>query len=336
MKKAIWFATLGLLLSIILVGCGEKTQEDIMTDLDEKLEEMTGYKAKSTMTLETGKDQQTYEVDVWHQKKSYYRVALENQNKDQSQIILRNDDGVFVLTPALNKSFRFQSDWPTNSSQVYLYESLIQDILMDPERSFHADEDYYVFQTNTNYQNKNLNTQEIKLNKKDLSPAQVKIMNADLEVLVQLDFTSFEWNASFNEGDFDMERNMTGAQMTEEPAMAEMSEPMTVYYPMYTPDGTQFGSSQNIESDTGERVVLIYNGEQPFTLIQEQSQVVPASTPMNVSQGEPVDLGFTIGVMTSESLQWSYNGVDFFLASENLSEEEMMSIASSVYGTEEK
>jgi hypothetical protein len=82
--------------------------------------------------------------------------------------------------------------------------------------------------------------------------------------------------------------------------------------------------------------VLQYAGEQPFTLIQEQSQVVPASTPMNVSHGEPIDLGFTIGVMTSESLQWSYNGVDFFLASENLSAEEMMSIASSVYGTEEK
>lgn len=336
MKKGIWFATLGLLLAIMLVGCGEKTQEDIMSDLDSKLTEMTGYKAASTMTLETGNEPQTYEVDVWHQTKNYYRVALKNQNKDQSQIILRNDDGVFVLTPALNKSFRFQSDWPTNSSQVYLYESLIQDILMDPERSFQATEDHYVFQTNTNYQNKNLNTQEITLNKKDLSPAQVKIMNTDLEVLVQLDFTSFEWNASFNDGDFDMERNMTGAQMTEKPAMAEPTEAMTVHYPMYTPDGTEFDSSQTIEAEMGQRVVLQYRGEQPFTLIQEQSLVVPAATPMSVSQGEPVDLGFTIGVMTEESLMWSYNGVDFLLASATLDSEEMMAIARSVYGTHEK
>ena len=51
--------------------------------------------------------------------------------KDQSQIILRNEEGVFVLTPALNKSFRFQSDWPQNSSQAYLYESLVRDILQD-------------------------------------------------------------------------------------------------------------------------------------------------------------------------------------------------------------
>ena len=40
--------------------------------------------------------------------------------KDQSQIILRNEEGVFVLTPALNKSFRFQSDWPQNSSRLFI------------------------------------------------------------------------------------------------------------------------------------------------------------------------------------------------------------------------
>lgn len=338
MKRAIWLVAVSLLLSLILVGCGEKTQDDIMAELDKKITEMKGYKAASVMTLETGKEPQTYEVDVWHQAKNYYRVALKNQNKDQSQIILRNDDGVFVLTPALNKSFRFQSDWPTNSSQVYLYDSLIHDILMDPERTFQATEDHYIFQTNTNYQNKNLSKQEIILDKKDLSPIQVRIMDPDLEVLVQLDFTNFEWDSSFNEGDFDMERNMTGAQMTEEPAMAEQS-PLQVHYPMYTPDGTELDSSQTIEADAGERVVLQYAGEKPFTLIQEKSEVVSVATvatPMNVSQGEPVDLGFTIGVMTEESLMWTYDGVDFLLASANMETEEMLAIARSVYGTHEK
>ncbi|WP_017729372.1 LolA family protein [Halalkalibacterium ligniniphilum] len=335
MKRARWFVALGLIFTLMLVGCGEKTQEDVIGDLDKKLTEMNGYKAKATMTLQTGKDPQMYEVEVWHQRKSFYRVALKNQNKDQSQIILRNDDGVFVLTPALNKSFRFQSDWPTNSSQVYLFDSLVQDILMDPERKFTATDEHYVFQTSTNYQNKNLNSQEVTLNKKDLSPRQVKIMNADLEVLVQLDFTEFALDPSFNDGDFDMERNMTGAQM-DVPTMAEPSEPMTVHYPMYEPQGTEFAGSQEIETENGKRVVLQYEGERSYTLIQEQSQIVPASIPMHVSEGEPVDLGFTIGVMTEESIMWSYNGVDFFLASQDLDQEEMMAIARSVYGTLEK
>ncbi len=335
MRKGLWAIVIGILLTITLVGCGEKTQEDIIGDLDKELNEMTGYKAQAEMTLQTGKEPQTYDVEIWHQQENYYRVALKNEKKDQSQIILRNDDGVFVLTPALNKSFRFQSDWPNNNSQVYLYESLVSDILTDPERSFSASEDHYVFQTNTNYQNKNLNSQEITLNKKDLTPVSIKIMNADFEVLVQLNFTSFEMNPSFNEGDFDMERNMTGALM-EIPTMAEINEPMNVYFPMYEPQGTSLTDSSEVMTEDGKKVVLTYTGDNSFTLIQQQSRVVPASTPMNLTDGEPVDLGFTVGIMTQGSIMWSYDGVDFLLASQNLSQDEMMAIARSVYGTTEK
>ncbi|MEB1805773.1 MAG: outer membrane lipoprotein carrier protein LolA [Bacillaceae bacterium] len=336
-RKGLVALFVSVILTLVLAGCGEKTQEDIIEGLDQKLSEMTGYKTDATMVLETGKEPQQYDVEVWHQVENHYRVALKNDEKNQSQIILRNDDGVFVLTPALNKSFRFQSDWPKNNSQVYLYESLIADILNDPDRTFQATEDHYVFQTKTNYQNKNLNSQEIMLNKKDLTPASVKIMNTDLQPLVQVTFSSFSMNPSFNEDDFDMERNMTAAQMGQEvPTLAEEASPLTVLYPMYEPQGTALTNSETVRTEDGEKVVLTYSGENNFTLIQEKSRVVPASTPMNVSSGDPVDLGFTVGVMSNGSLMWTYQGVDFYLASNDLEAEEMMSIARSVYGTLEK
>ena len=90
-------------------------------------------------------------------------------------MILRNEEGVFVLTPALKKSLGFQSEWPQNSSQAYLYESLIKDIIEDKEAKFTATKDHYVFETKTRYQNNSmLPIQEIKLNKSDLSPVDGK------------------------------------------------------------------------------------------------------------------------------------------------------------------
>lgn len=50
---------------------------------------------------------------------------------NHEQIILRNKDGVYVVTPSLNKSFKFQSEWPYNNSQVYLLQSIVDDIKDD-------------------------------------------------------------------------------------------------------------------------------------------------------------------------------------------------------------
>lgn len=341
MKKAISLIFSCILLLGLLAACGEKTQEDIIEELGEKVKNMTGYKAEATMTLETGKDPQQYEVEIWHKSPNYYRVALSNAQKDQSQIILRNEEGVFVLTPALNKSFRFQSDWPENNSQVYLYESLVNDILMDPERVFTATEEHYVFFTKTNYTNKNLQQQEITLKKKDLSPITAKIMDVEQNVLVTVDFTDFQLNAGFNEGDFDMDRNMTGAHLESLPAMAQENDgPLVVTFPMYVPDGTILNDSKEVEIEEGMRVILSYTGDKTFTLIQQKSRVLETTVPMHVTNGEPVDLGFTIGAFSNERqnkiLNWSYNGVDFYLASKDLDAEEMVSIARSVYGTEVK
>ena len=60
---------------------------------------------------------------------------------------------VIVVTPRLNKSFKFQSDWPYNNSQVYLLGPLIDDITSDENRTFSKDDDGYKIVTSVNYPN---------------------------------------------------------------------------------------------------------------------------------------------------------------------------------------
>ncbi|WP_017754812.1 LolA family protein [Calidifontibacillus oryziterrae] len=331
MKKSFTILILGLLLILGLSACGEKSQEDVKKALDNKLEEMTGYKANATLTLQTGNQPQEYNIDIWHNKPDLYRVYLKSDNKEQSQMILRNDEGVFVLTPALNKSFRFQSDWPQNSSQAYLYESLVSDILNDDEAKFTATETEFVFETKTNYQNnKTLPVQEITLNKKDLSPKMVKVMDQDMQPLVQVDFTGFEFDSPFDKDAFDLEKNKTGAEM-DTPTMAQPSgQKLMVLYPEYTP-GMELVEEKKVALENGERIVLTYAGEKSFTLFEEMSSVLPANKPIFVD-GEPVDLGFTVGALTENSISWSYDGVDYYLASKDLTQGEMTEIARSVQG----
>lgn len=314
-----------------LTACGEKSQEDVKKALNKKVEEMTGYKANATLTLQTGNEPQEYNIDIWKKKPDFYRVHLKSDNKEQSQMILRNEEGVFVLTPALNKSFRFQSEWPENSSQAYLYESLVSDILNDEDAKFTVTETEYVFETKTNYQNnKTLPIQEITISKKDLRPVMVKVMDQDMQPLVQVEFTGFEFDAQFDEDAFDLEKNKTGAQM-DTPTMAQpQNQQLMVLYPENTL-GMELIEEKKVAIEDGERVVLTYAGEKSFTLFEEVSSVMPASKPIFVN-GEPIDLGFTVGTLTENAISWSYDGVDYYLASKDLTQEEMYQIARTVQG----
>ena len=330
MKKMVMLFA-GIMLLLALSACGQKSQGDVVSDLNEKLGEMKGYKANAKMTLKMGTEPQVYTVEIWHKNPSFYRVNLKNDEKDQSQMILKNDDGVYVLTPALNKSFKFQSEWPENSSQAYLYESLVKDITEDKSATYKETDKHYVFETKTRYQNnKMLPYQEITLNKKDLSPVSVKVMDPDKTALVLVEFSKVKFDTSFDKDAFDMKKNMTSAQL-EAPVMAEVKdEGFAVKYPSNLND-MNLTEEKKITADGGDRVILTYEGSTSFTLVQEKAKVVQTSVSTNVN-GEPVDLGFTVGAMTGNTVAWTFEGVDYMLASKDLTQEKMIEIARSVGG----
>jgi outer membrane lipoprotein-sorting protein len=337
MKKRFLLLLAGLMVIFALAACGAKSQESVVKDLNEKMTELKSYKAKAKMTLQMGSDPQVYEVEIWHKNPSYYRVNLKNAQKDQSQMILRNDEGVFVLTPALNKSFRFQSSWPENSSQAYLYESLIKDILEDKEAKFTETKEHYVFETKTRYQNSQmLPLQEIKLNKKNLAPVSVNVMDTDRNSLVIVEFSDVKLDAEFDKDAFDMKKNMTASQL-EVPVMADVQDnSFTVKYPMAEIPGVTLKDERQLESGKSQRIVLTYGGEKSFTLVQEKAEVMEDGTYPVSMNGHPVDLGFTVGAQSDNSLHWTYQGVDYMIASSDLTPEEMVMVARSVQGDAEK
>jgi len=210
MRRILWMAAMIACVAMMLAGCGVglKSADTVVRDLDKAVTGLESYKGAGTMTLHTGAQPLEYRVEVWYQKPQYYRIALTNAKKDITQIVLRNDEGVFVLTPSLNKSFRFQSDWPQNQGQVYLYQTLAQSILIDNSRKFTTDKDAYVFDVMANYQNGSLARQKIWLDKKTLAPQRVEVSDSNATVMVDVTFDSFSFGDKFKDGDFDTAANL--------------------------------------------------------------------------------------------------------------------------------
>lgn len=322
---------------LVVSACGGKSQESVVKKISEKLEDVNGYKVEAQMTMKTGQEERNYEIDVWYKKgeNDFYRVGLQNAEEDSGQVILKNEEGVFVLNPALNKSFKFQTDWPDNSSQPYLYQSLVHDVMNDKEAEFSADDDHYIFFTKTNYQNNtNLPYQEVYFDKKNYIPTAVKIMDKDKNPLVVVEFKSMDINPVFQDNDFKRESILQGGKSEE--SVAKMMDDLAVMYPTETL-GAELVEKEEVELEDGKRVIMTFKGEKNFSLIQEKMTAVPTTAGfVEEVNGDIVNLGYTIGAITNNGIEWSYNGTDFFLASEDMTIEELIEVAVSVQGQEVK
>ena len=329
MKKLRLLFVLGF--AFLLVACGNMTEDDVVEKLTVNLKNATSYIAEGTMRLENEGQTYEYAIEVAFQDPGFYRVTMRNETTNNEQIILKNDEGVFVLTPSLNKKFKFQSDWPLSSSQIYLYESLLSDILNDESRIFTAEEESYVFETTANYHgNSDLVAQIVEFSRDTLAPISASVKDSNGTIRMAMAFDRFEFNAEMADGFFDSEATMEQTQNTMG-LFPEIHLGDLQLSPSFIPEGTSFLSRTPISLEDGERVIMSFGGDQPFTIIQETA-TVHSEWFVDQNTGEPVFINGVIGSLSDNTLTWIRDGVEFFLVSETLSAEEMISVASSVSG----
>ncbi|MFC5701853.1 outer membrane lipoprotein carrier protein LolA [Cohnella faecalis] len=291
-----------LLLAAVLSACGSKNADSIVKDLDKVKSKMESYEGSGTMTLHTGQQPLTYKVEVRYQKPNFYRIALTNEKRDITQIVLRNGDGVFVLTPSLNKSYRFQSDWPENQGQVYLYQTLLQSILVDNSRQFTTDKDAYIFDVMAgNYQNGSFARQKIWLDKENYAPKQVQVTDTNANVMVDVKFDSFAFDKKFDSLVFDMNENMKQPN-----SQSSSSGPDASNSPDASQSPSASGKPTDGESSPDPEATAGTNEEPTSGSIDKQPDTVtvsepdPDALPVGVKQIDgaiDVQLGDSMGVM---------------------------------------
>ncbi len=194
-----------LICFIMLVsGCGLKNADDVINKLSKKVNDCDSYYANGVMEIVNNENTYTYKVEVSYRKNDNYKVDLINTLNNHEQVILKNKDGVYVVTPSLNKSFKFQSDWPYNNSQVYLLNSIIDDLMHDDDRMFKSKDNGYYFASSVNYpNNKSLVKQNVFVDK-NMKIKKVEVMDKDGKIQITMKFDKIIFNKSFSDDYFDL------------------------------------------------------------------------------------------------------------------------------------
>jgi len=175
LKKVI---VVGVILALLGVGVWKVffSGPSISETIDNVNKNLTSYQLEATMDLNNGEEQRNFNVIVSYSKKNdkdLFRVSLYDTTINQEQIMLRNDDGVYVLTPTLNQVYQFKSGWPLNSAKPYIYQSLLE--VFDGEYTTKKVSDGLIVTSEPNYKNApQYAKQEIKFTN-ELTPVWVHI-----------------------------------------------------------------------------------------------------------------------------------------------------------------
>ena len=234
---------------------------------------------------------------------------------------------VYVLTPTLNKSFKFQSDWPYNNSQVYLLQTLLSDIQNDSKKQFKQTNSNYIFITDVNYpNNSDLVKQKIYFDKK-LNPKKVEVLNNDNEILIKMTFKTVNLNSKIKSKYFDLNNNMEVSKtQNQTKTVSKIEEEI---YPMYIPENTKLTNKETINLDKGQRVIMTFEGENPFMLVEQTANISDETSVISVN-GEPYQISTCVAAISDNMITWVNNGIEYYVVANNMTESELINVASSV------
>lgn len=314
---------------LFLAACGKATKDEVIEDVNKKWNETKGYELSASMEVRTGAEPRIYDVKVWHTKPDFYRVAVNPQGETEQQLIVRNEEGVFVVTPALRKTHKFQSEWPKQNSQAYIIGTLADDLVADSKAVMTEDDANYTFELATrNVDQTALPIQQIMVDKKTMLPTKVSVLDESLQEQVVITFGEIKLGVQHTAKDYEVEK--FSEKEEKKAASADVVDTdFSVYYPTIDWAHTKLTDEYEVQEDGNSRVILTFEGEKPFTLMQQPIQYDNMVLPV-FSPGDPADLGYTIGAITDHSIQWDKDGMTFFIASTKLSKEELLEVAASV------
>ena len=209
MKKKIMIiaAAAVVVIAFLFLFLREKPFED---RLQQTLGSLNSYLLEGVMEVAEGEDTKSYDVSVKYLKQDdqdYFRVAMKDSGMNQEQEIIRNAEGVFVVTPTLNQIFKFQGNWPSNSLKPYLLQSM-REIAADESAQIEQTEEGYQISAGVTYPNNRNFTQQEMVFSDDLKIKSVQIFDDDHVLQMKMLFSKVDYEPGLTAEDFQVPQQL--------------------------------------------------------------------------------------------------------------------------------
>lgn len=326
--KKVYLIIGAIVIVIISLFLFFKLKNDSLEDVLTKAKRNNKYELVCDMEMVQNDELKSYEVKVdflKQQKQKYYRVELYDKSLNQAQIIIKNQEGVFVLTPTLNQIFKFQSQWPENSPKPYIYSSLLS--VLEKNKATKTKDGYQV-EGKVKYPNDQRIVKEEIIFDKKLNPQRITCLDKDETELIIVKVKEFHTNKTIKLSYFDEEKALKEAKEASQSSVSN-----DILYPV-----ALMGSSLDSETvstiEGDKNHILRFTGDKNYTIVE--SQEINQDAVVNVIDEEVVDLVDGFAYYCQGKLSMVNSGIFCSIYSHDLTKEEMISIMTSMQSSTTK
>lgn len=280
---------------------------------------LSSYTLEGKMEILDGEDLRKFSVTTTYLKdgeNDLFNVNLEDEGSHQKQQIIRNQDGVFVLAPSLNRAFQFQSEWPFNSFKPYIVQTVFG-IFDDSFESEKTKEGYQVTAPISYTADLRVTQLEVILDK-NLTLKQVTLYDDNESEIVSLEVTKFELNNDISKEMFDVH-------------ISEQTTAVTYDLPFYPLEmmGSELIDQANPTIMNDEKYVLRFAGEGSFTIVESLMAATDEFT-IEKLDGDIIEINGAIAIVNDKVVSLLDDGMISQLYSNDLSDEEKLAVITSL------
>lgn len=319
MKKKIGIS----LFLVICIGLGfyyfKNKKEKI--PIQDVINQLNDYHLECNMEMIQNDELKTYKIDVDYlkQETDFFRVQLYDKTLNQSQTIIKNQDGVYVYTPSLNQMYKFQSDWPFNSDKPYIYQTLLG-YFEQNEQIIKNKEGYQLSGPVTYVHDTSITNQEITLDK-NYYPQKIVLYDDDHIEKIKVEVTSFQINCGSDESLYDITKISKDASTVSKEDTFPML-PLEIF-------GSALAKQEACLIGGVETYILQFTGDKNFTLVQS----LPKATQdiqVTETSANLIDLVGSVAFYENQELKSFYPGMTCSIYSNDLTSQEMIEVVSSL------
>ena len=305
-----------ILCMTLLSSCNKQQNDTGVTKVTNYLSSLSSYSLSSTMTINRPDKKISMNVCVDYLSPSYYKVIF---GANQEQIIIKNDEGVFVLTPSLNKEFKFDSQWPLNGSHAYLLEAINKDLKADSEIIESSENGIITLECKIQHKTNKKATKMKYICGNDFKPIKTVFMNDSNEEIIIVDFDSFQPNTNLGKDHFNEKKYLNKEILNKD---EETSFTIEAGYVLE-------GSSLISSSYDDETAVLCYSGDVNYTIVMNKAIVYSEIVVIeNYDDFEVLECGLCL--FKENSMRYYLKGYEISIYSLDLEYEDYLNIAESI------